>query len=87
MLEELRHHQQSLAAADRKQSVFNLVKGQVCDKDGMVAIGGHIKWELLGKRVCRSFWQYAHATSQKQVEKNLEATKGNQKNDMNNVEI
>ena len=50
-----------LSRNDRARLVIAAVSGQVCDRDGQVK-PGRTKWTFQGVRVCRPFWEYAHAT-------------------------
>ena len=51
----------NLSEEDRAPQVFAAVSLQVCDRDGQVK-PGRTKWTFQGVRVCRPFWEYAHAT-------------------------
>jgi len=62
-----RQEQLNLSEADRRANAFNLIKRQTCDDDGLVRLG-HVQWTLQGKRVCRQFWEHAHAVGHATVD-------------------
>jgi hypothetical protein len=69
-IEALRSQHKGMADADRKKFYFQLVKAQVCDKDGHPMLG-NMKWALEGVRVCRNFFEYAHGLGHGTVDKLL----------------
>ena len=65
---EFRQKQLSFPDKDRAASAFTLVRSQVTDKDGNVHLG-HIKFSLMDQRVCRPFWEHAHALGHGTIDK------------------
>ena len=56
------------SSEDRRAAMFQAVRGHVCNADGTMN-EGRINWQYQGHRVCRAFWEHAHGTGHKQVDK------------------
>ena len=56
------------SAEDRRAAMFQVVHRCVCNADGTLN-HGRVNWQHQGHRVCRPFWQYAHGTGNKQIDK------------------
>lgn len=52
---------------DRMAEILQAVRCQICDRDGNVAIG-RCEWTHQQRKVCRPFWEYAHAAGHDTVD-------------------
>jgi hypothetical protein len=59
-IDELRGQRLNASEEDRARLAFESVRVQICDADGHI-VPGYTKWTLKGIRVCRPFWEHAHA--------------------------
>ena len=57
-----------LSCKDRSAKLFEAVKSQLTDADGLVRLG-KASWSFQDKRVCRPFWEWSHAAGHGTVDK------------------